>query len=213
MRHLLLGALGVVVLGACATSRPPPPTGGPRGLYASDHLEAARRHDDDARPGAGADLPGAGAGDPSRGIWYRSWDTAEHERAAEIHRSRAAELEADYEDWCAGFTPAEIRRSPLQEFGIGTWNTATGVIVYLASGAGEPDRLLLRMKCHRAWMRLAPAGMEGCPLDLPDLAIDARGDAGQVTVALSVPARWVAELQRRAALDLEGRPREAVPAP
>ena len=26
-------------------------------------------------------------------------------------------------------------------------------------------------------------------------------------------ARWVAELQRRAALDLEGRPREAVPAP
>ena len=42
--------------------------------------------------------------------WYRTWDTAaEHEHLAAIHRSKAAELEADYEQAC-GNKPARRRR-------------------------------------------------------------------------------------------------------
>ena len=60
------------------------------------------------------------------------------------------------------------------------------------------------MKCHRAAMLLAPSNMEDCPLDLPDIAVDARGDAGGITVSIVVRnPDLVPELQRRAAHDLE----------
>ncbi|CAN5893628.1 hypothetical protein BH11MYX3_BH11MYX3_12000 [soil metagenome] len=79
-----------------------------------------------------------------------------------------------------------------------------GVILYLAPTAGDPDRLLADMKCHRAWMRLAPVGMEDCPLDLPGIALDARGDRDGVTVSIVVRnPTLVSELQRRAAHELE----------
>jgi len=76
--------------------------------------------------------------------------------------------------------------------------------VYLAPDAGPPDLLLAKMKCHRAAMMLAPGGMDDCPLDLPDITLDARGDTDGITVAIGVrDPRLVPELQRRAAHDLE----------
>jgi hypothetical protein len=137
--------------------------------------------------------------------WVRAWDTgAEHERIARIHRSKAAQLEAAYAEAC-GDRPLElVSISPLQRYAIGGWNTATGVELFLSSTAGEPDRLLADLKCHRAWMMLAPAGMETCPLDLPGLVLDAKGDTDGISVALSVrDPKLVPELQRRAAHDLE----------
>jgi hypothetical protein len=150
------------------------------------------------------DTRSAGPTDPPVGVWYRSWDTVEHERLAEIHRSRASAIDAEFADACAGLEGDEIRVSPLQRFGIGGWNTATGAIVYLSPNAGNPDRLLAQMRCHRAWMMLGPSNMEDCPLDLPGLAIDARGDANGVTVSLGArDPNVIAELQRRASKELE----------
>lgn len=203
-----LFVLAPVLLG-CAAVPTPEPKGGPRGLRGSEHLEAATNHDaaareretwPDTRMGAPGDLQ-----QPVAMPWYRSWDTAvEHERQAQTHRAKAAEIQAQYDEACGASPGREATVSPLETFGVGGWNTATGVIVYLAPEAGPPDRLLAQMKCHRAAMMLAPSRMEDCPLDLPGIALDARGEEGGITVSIVVrDPKLVPELQRRAAHDLE----------
>jgi hypothetical protein len=54
-------------------------------------------------------------------------------------------------------------------------------------------------------MMLAPATtMDDCPLDLPGLLVDARGDGGGITLVITVENRTlVPELQRRIAKELE----------
>ncbi len=142
--------------------------------------------------------------DPPIGVWYRSWDTRDHERLADIHRGEASAQNAEFAEACDGLSGTEITMSPLQRFGIGGWNTTTGAIVYLSPSAGAADKLLAQMRCHRAWMMLQPTDMADCPLDLPGLAIDVRGDANGVTVAMVVrDPKLVGELQRRTAKDLE----------
>jgi hypothetical protein len=202
-----------IFLAACATTATTStPNGGPRGLRASEHLQVAAQQNDQAR--ARSSWPtssmirtaGPDARDePIAMPWYRSWDTAgEHDQLAAIHRSKAAELQAAYEAACGDNPGEEVAISPLVRFGIGGWPTASGAILYLSAAAGTPDQLLSAMKCHRAYMMLAPSDMADCPLDLPGLELDARGDAGGVTVSLSVKdSALVPELQRRAAHDLE----------
>jgi hypothetical protein len=195
----------IVLLAACATAPPPEPPGGPRGLYASDHAALAREHDRLAtRRPVWPDAMSSQPGRPEAGVWYGSWDVTEHERLAETHRTQAIELEKQYQDLCAGFAAAEVSVSPLRRHGVGGWNTASGVIMYLSPSAGPPERLLAQLRCHRAWMMLAPADMDDCPLDLPGLVLDARGDVDGVTVSLTVRDRGlVRELQRRATVELE----------
>lgn len=197
--------LGLVLLGACAgTSRPSTATG-PRGLRASEHREAARDYEQRARDRARwpEETPS-----PDRvGMpWIRRWDAgADDAQVAAIHRARAAELEAAYEQACGTRALADIAVSPLQRYAIAVWPTSTGVIMYLAASAGPADRLLADMKCHRAWMMLAPqASMEDCPLDLPGIEVDARGGSDAITVSIvSRDPALVDELHRRAARDLE----------
>ena len=194
------------LLAACATPHATQPKGGPRGLHADEHLDVARQHDELARQSWRWPNTRASAPDTSGVTWTRSWDaSADHERLAAVHRSKAAELQAAYDEACGTRPAEEVARSPLQRYGVGGWNTATGVIVYLAPEAGPPDRLLADMKCHRAWMMLAPAvGMDACPLDLPGLQVDARGDGGGITLSIAVrDPSLIGELQRRAAHDLE----------
>lgn len=192
------------LLVGCAQPAPVPPTG-PRGLRANEHMDEARRQDQLERERARyPDTRSASPTDPPAGVWYRAWQTTEHGRIAAIHRSRADQIYAEFDELCAGLTSEEIHVSPLQRYGIGGWNTATGTIVYLSPQAGTPDRMLLQMKCHRAWMMLGPSDMEDCPLDLPGLMVDARGDVSGITVSLSVKDRsLVPELQRRTEKDLE----------
>jgi hypothetical protein len=193
----------------CATAPPPEPKGGPRGLRASEHLDAAHQHDTAARERESwPDARGAAPGDMRQPVampWYRSRDTGvEHERIAQIHRAKAAEIEAQYAEACGDMPASVAKVSPLEVYGVGGWNTATGVIVYLTPDAGTPDDLLARMKCHRAAMMIAPSGMEDCPLDLAGIALDARGDTSGITVSIVVrDPKLVPELQRRAAHDLE----------
>lgn len=138
-------------------------------------------------------------------VWNRSWDThGEQEQRAKVHRSKAAALQAAYEEACGARPLAEVSISPLKRYASSGWNTSTGVVLYLVPEAGPAERLLADLKCHRAWMMLAPADMDDCPLDLPGLALDAHGEGDRITVSISVRDRkLVGELQRRAARELE----------
>lgn len=202
-----------ILIAACATtSTMSSPKGGPRGLRASEHLDVASREEQQARErsqwpetrmmaAGGYDTQGQLVAMP----WFRSWDTSgDHEHIAEIHRSKAAALQTAYEEACGNRPADEVRVSPLVRYGVGGWPTASGVIVYLSPKAGTPDQLLAAMKCHRAFMMLTPSDMDDCPLDLPGLALDARGDLDGVTVSMTVSdSALISELKRRAAHDLE----------
>jgi len=200
--HLAL----LIALAACATTRPAA-RGGPRGLHANEHLAAAREHDEvAARAVRWPDTRSVGPG-AAYVPWTRSWDAgAEHERMAALHRGEAASLQSAYEDACGARSIEQIAVSPLVRYGIGGWNTTTGVIVYLDADAGPPDRLLADLNCHRAWMMLSDAGMDECPLDLPGVVLDAHGEGESptITVAISVAdPNLVEELHRRMAHELE----------
>lgn len=198
-----------VLLAACATTAPRPPTGGPRGLRASEHLEEAHEHERRAREPAWPATSPSAADPNAPALWFASWNPAvEHERAAAVHRSKAAGLQAAYDEACTNRSLAEVSVSPLQRYAIGGWNTTTGVVLYLSPNVNS-ERLLADLNCHRAWMMLAPTNMDDCPLDLPGLALDARGDAEGITVTIVVrdPA-LVGELQRRAAAELESATRQ-----
>jgi len=184
--------IAIVLVAACgATTHSPQTPAGSRGLRASEHLEAARQQDEfaaqqgrypDVRPDATGRVD-----QPIGNPWRWSWDAGvDHERLAAIHRTAAAEIHAAYDEACAGKTYAEIATSPLQRYGRGGTNTADGVTLFLSPEAGPPERLLADIRCHRAWMMLAPSNMETCPLDLAGLHIDASGDASGATVTLSV---------------------------
>lgn len=202
-----------LLLVACAS--PPPvtaPTGGPRGLRASDHLDVAQQHENVSKEATmWPDSMGDGMPHGVPIPWVRSWnEAADHARLAALHRGQAASLQADFERACGTRSIPEVAVSPLVRYGAGGWMTQTGAIVYLSSDAGDPDALLAAMACHRAWMMLAPTGMDECPLDLPGLVLDARGDADGITVSLGVrDPTLVPELQRRVAIDLEAGPHAA----
>jgi hypothetical protein len=197
-------ALGFALLAACATTSTVLPKGGPRGLRASDHLDAAHQHETLASQRQ-VDRASFDAPDANGVVWLRTWDpSTDHDRLAAVHRSEAALLQAEYEEACGARPIEEVSISPLQRYGTGAWPTSAGVIVYLDPSAGGPDKLLAEMKCHRAWMMLAPSGMEDCPLDLPGLVLDARGDNEGITVSMIVrDPKLVEELHRRAAHELE----------
>lgn len=199
---MLTGCL--VLVAACASSRTLE-KGGPRGLRASDHLAAAERHERAANEGGTVATPLAPETGPVGMPWYRSWDTrADHERLAREHRSRAAALQAEFDEACRDISPILARESPLITHGIGSWPTSTGAIVYLDARA-TPQQLMTHLRCHRAWMMLAPAGdMDDCPIDLPGLLVDVRGEGAGITLSLSVRDRkLIPELQRRVSKQLE----------
>ncbi len=207
-----------ILVAACATTpTTSPPKGGPRGLRASEHMQAAaqeaRRAEHDSASDGSSMIgvgPAGGRDQPVAMPWYRSWDAgAEHAQLAAIHRSEAAQLEADYDDACRGPAGKHPTISPLGRFAVGGWPTANGVILYLSPTAGSPDLLMAMIKCHRAFMMLAPANMDDCPLDIPGLVLDARGTADGITVSLSVNDRaLLPELKRRATHELESSQRQ-----
>jgi len=203
----------ILVVAACATTAPE--QRGSRGLRASEHRAAASEHDELARqqrvwPSTTTITPSS-SDTPKAAPWFRAWDTtAEHEKLAREHRSQAAALEAAYEEACGTTPVSKITVSPLLRFRTGGWNTSTGVIVYLSPLAGTADELVGALRCHRAWMLLAPTGgMDDCPLDLPGLQLDARGAADGITLVLSVHDHTlIPELQRRVAAQVEARAHE-----
>jgi len=191
--------MACLLIAACVSTSTGP-SGGPRGLRASEHIEEAHSHDELARHRfAGNEEDG--------GPWVRHWDTAsENEQAAAVHRSQAAALRAAYEQACRGRTAAQASISPFDRYAIGGTATAGTVVFYLDASAGPADRWVADIECHRAWMMLAPEDDEADPLDLPGLVIDAKGDRNGITVSIEARDPDVAgELHKRAAHLLERR--------
>jgi hypothetical protein len=205
-RHQSMRNLLVLCIAACATIPVPRPKGGPRGLHADEHVAMAEHHDEQARDAAQGPTNGITFPNALPVPWLASWDSAaEHERLAATHRSRAAALEAAYDEACGDRPHEEVSLSPIVRYATGGWNTSSGVILYLSTMAGPADRLLADLNCHRAWMMLQPAeSMENCTLDLPGILLDARGDGEGITLSIAVrDPKLVDELHRRAAHDLE----------
>jgi hypothetical protein len=199
----------VLLLAACATTPAPAAKGGPRGLRADEHLDVASQHEELAR--RSARWPDTRSAPPGSIVapWSRSWHPdADHARLAAIHRGRAAQLEAAFDEACGARPLAEIAVSPLRH-GISGWNTRTGVIVSLSAAAGSADQLMSDLRCHRAWMMLSSrSGMDDGPLDLPGIEVDAHGDASGITLAIVVDDKLVVELQRRMTQELARKEQE-----
>ncbi|HEY5945808.1 MAG TPA: hypothetical protein VIV40_09965 [Kofleriaceae bacterium] len=201
-----------LLLAACGgAARPAPQSPGSRGPHASEHLTAAREHDEAARERAmwpdTRTSDGTGRVDQMLigSSWHRTWDTAaDQERAAAVHRSEAQAIYTEYQEACGDRATKDVSVSPIVKYGVGGNPTKDGVVLYLSSEAGPPERLMADLKCHRAWMRIAPANMEICPLDLAGLQVDAKGSPDGITLTLTVSdPKLIPELQRRAAADLE----------
>lgn len=200
------------VLVACGGAPTPARDPASRGLRADQHLVEAREHDHRAGELTmwpdGRSIHSAGkdpAGELAISRWSSSWDTArEHARLAQHHRGQAAVIQAEFDEACRDIPTALVTVSPLQRYGMGGAPTSTGVLVFLAPYPGEASALLAELRCHRAWMRLGPATMDDCPLDLPGIHVDARGAADAITLHISIDdPKLVPELQRRTARDLE----------
>jgi hypothetical protein len=178
-------------------------------MRASDHLEAAREHGEAAanrdrwpemRPEANA----SGVRPASSPPWFYYWAAGEDARLAEMHRSAAARIEAEYQDACGDAPAAAASMSPLVRYAIGGEKIADGAIVYLSTDAGTPDTVLAAMRCHRAWMMLGRSAMDDCPLDLPGIEVVAHAAEGAIEVTITTrDAAQVGELQRRIARDVE----------
>ena len=205
VRSCHAGITILISIAGCAgaqSERPQPP--GARGPRASDHLAKAHEHEESARqrklsPDTRPDATGRV---DQLLIGHARWDSAvDQQRAALHHRSAAGALYAEYEQACGDHA---VVVSPIVRYGMGGTATATGVVLYLTPEAGSAERLIAELRCHRAWMMLAPANMDTCPLDLDGLAFDAYGENEGFTLTLTVrdPA-LVPELQRRIARELE----------
>lgn len=119
--------------------------------------------------------------------WFRTWDTSIADKTID----------------CAAQPIPHSEVSPLVRFRTGTVNTRTGVVIYLSTLADPPDQLLIALRCHRAWMLRAPH-MDDCPLDLPNLTVEARGDDTHVAIWVTArDPRMVAEVQRRVERSVE----------
>lgn len=206
-------ALALATCGGAATQTKP----GSRGMRVDEHLVEADDHAAQAErmsrwPDRTVDRPES-YDTTGQGRWYRTWDTVSNQlRLARDHRGTAAQLHAEYSEACGERPHAEVSVSPIQRYGLGGAPTPQGVRVFLDPEAGPPDQLIAAMRCHRAWMMLGRTDMESCPLDLAGIRIEARGDAGGITVEITIDdASLVPELQRRAAHDLEAAHRHAAP--
>jgi len=116
--------LSIALLAGCASASPRPQAPGSRGLHASEHLTAAREHDDAAQERSR--WPDTRAGDGTGRVdqtligttWHRNWDTAaDQEYAAAAHRSEAQAIYAAYDEACGPRSASEVSVSPIARYG------------------------------------------------------------------------------------------------
>lgn len=178
-------------------------------MTASEHMSASREHSEQitgmhAHSVYGAGYPGwySGGWYP----WYYSWDPdVEHRGLAAAHREAAEQLNVEYTAACKQ-VPREVAASSLLDsFATATSRTENGVLFYLAAEAGPPEVVLAQLRCHRAWLRLAPtAEAVDSPLLVEGVTWMTHVGANGIEVMASArDERSIAELARRAGLLIE----------
>jgi len=198
---------GVLVLGvACASQRSPGTR--PGDMTAREHLAQAQAHGRRASTTYarsvhhGAPYYWSSAWYP----WYYYWDPAlDHLDLADGHAKAAATLEADYEASCLLVARGLEAISPMELYATGSAPLDNGVVVHLMAAAGPPDMLLAELRCHRAWLRLAPRpGAADNVLMLDGLLIVVHATSEVVEVMFTVGDRaLVPELRRRTQATVE----------
>ena len=183
----------------------------PDDMTAAEHQAAAREHSEMVS-GSPYHHP---MGSYSSGSypWYYWSPDDEHRALAQAHRDSAEQLKLQYEAACAGLSDRAAAASPLETSMVDTSPIEGGIAFHLVESAGPPDRLVAELRCHRAWLKLAPsAGAADDPLQLDGVTWLARGgNAGVEVLALASADSVRAELARRAAIVSE-RVRSAPPA-
>lgn len=134
--------------------------------------------------------------------WYYYWDPSiEHRRLAAAHASAAEAVKLEHQAACTGVPEPMQALSPFDVYTLDSERTPDGMILHLAPEAGPPEVLLVRMRCHRAWLRLAPRDDEPHDLIAVDgakVVVHAGGrDTIEVMFSIKDPVA-LAELNRRA---------------
>jgi hypothetical protein len=206
----------LLLAGACATSHHGTR---PDDMTAAEHANAAREHSEQitGRHGYGVynnPYPGsytnwrAGSGSYPWYYYgsYYSWDPDEEHRAlAAAHRDAAEQLKLQYESACSLVPRGLEAMSPLDGFTTSTSPIEHGIVFHLSPQAGAPDVVLARLRCHRAWLRLAPNDVAAdSPLLVEGVTWMTHAGANGVEVmATARDDRNRDELARRAALVVE----------
>jgi len=205
-----LSATLIFAAGACATGSHGTRPGD---MTAAEHTAAAREHSEQVTgmrshpyyPGPYyGNSWGYGYGYGSY-PWHYSWDPdEEHRSLAAAHRDAAEQLKLEYEAACTLIPRGLDARSPL-ELATSTSPFDRGVVFHLSEQAEPPEVVLTRIRCHRAWLQLAP---NDAAADSPLLVegvtwMTHAGARGVELMATARDDRGRAELARRAALVIE----------
>lgn len=200
----------LVLAGSCATAHHGTRPGD---MTAAEHLDNARSHTEQISGWRGTyrGVYGghhAGYWGPGSGWypWYYSWDPDEEHRAlAAAHRDAADQLKLQFEAACAYFPRGLEVESPLDSFTTSISAIPSGVVFHVSDRAGSPDAVLASLRCHRAWLQLAPnPAAANNPLLIE--GVKWMTHAGRDDVEVMATARddgAAAELARRSALTLE----------
>lgn len=134
--------------------------------------------------------------------WYYYWDpSAEHSQLAAAHASAADAVKLEHQAACTEIPEPTQALSPFDVYALDSDRTPDAVILHLAPEAGPPEVLLVRMRCHRAWLRLAPRDDEPHDLIAVDgakVVVHADGrDRVEVMFSIKDPVA-LSELDRRA---------------
>ena len=134
--------------------------------------------------------------------WYYWSPDDEHRALAEAHRDSAEQLKLQYDAACATLPAGAAASSPLETSTMSTSPIEGGIVFHLGEAAGPPDRLLAQLRCHRAWLKLAPTpGAADDPLQVDGVTWLARAGRAEVEVrAIASGDSARAELARRAAI-------------
>jgi hypothetical protein len=207
-------ALGLVLVGSCATTPAPPPVR-PEELSAAGHRqeaarERARAEDAFARyqPTARASMPTAPAGTTDGPRLYpldlypynpterAIADAERHLRHAREHEAAAAVLEGFEDAECRDLAPKARAACPVLAPVAAITDRADGVHIVFSAGAAVAATVA-HMRCHLAFARargFADAG--DCPLYMRGVEIVASRDGGGVDV-VSRDASVAREIQVR----------------
>ena len=138
--------------------------------------------------------------------WYFSWDPSlEHERLLAANVGPAEAVVLEHRAACESIPESIQALSPFDSYAFGSARLADGILIHLSADAGPPEVLLVRLRCHETWLRLAPRS---------DAANDLLSIAGAtfvvhavgretIEVMMSVADRsTLAEIERRALLSV-----------
>lgn len=172
----------------------------PDDMTAAEHQAASGEH--------GEQVVGSGYHHPTWSYssgwypWYYWSPDDEHRELAQAHRDSAEQLKLQYEAACANLPRGADVSSPL-DTSVGSVSPIEGGIAFhLAETAGPPDRVLAQLRCHRAWLKLAPTpGAAEDPLQVDGVTWLTRAGRGEIEVRATASAESArAELARRAAI-------------